>query len=408
MGASSVSRHTAPPLYVCYLLRSQSKANTTYIGSTPDPVRRIKQHNGLVTQGAVMTRFARPWSMDVMVYNFPSRIAALQFEWSWQSPHVSRHLRNAEHGEHAAYSGRSDAPLFPPDRKSTYVGRSGRQRTKARVSGVPEQRILVMRALLASEPFCFWNLKIAFFNEWAYGVWLYHERDADLYTHGRVTGRPLPASYPEVVCDFSGVLGETQPLAQGADDWPPLPESETESAWQKQKRTAVRPRKTTPPPGAWHETMPLARDAATLGLSWDMLKDARTLPPRKRKTRSPLHHDDDTCTDTERALVERITDTPYPHAATILHQSDHACGVCSEPVQMHEPHTFSLCPSAQADGTRCTSVFHLTCLAAHFRASTPTPRTFCLPVAGSCPCCRGPAAPWPEIVRRVFRRADLG
>jgi hypothetical protein len=33
--------------------------------------------------------------MVVVVYGFPSRFAALQFEWAWQNPHKSRHLKNA-------------------------------------------------------------------------------------------------------------------------------------------------------------------------------------------------------------------------------------------------------------------------------------------------------------------------
>lgn len=46
---STILHHTVPPFYACYLLRSiKSTRTVTYIGSTPDPFRRIKQHNGII------------------------------------------------------------------------------------------------------------------------------------------------------------------------------------------------------------------------------------------------------------------------------------------------------------------------------------------------------------------------
>ena len=41
---STVLNHTMPPFYACYLLKTVNpKRSATYIGSTPDPPRRIKQ-----------------------------------------------------------------------------------------------------------------------------------------------------------------------------------------------------------------------------------------------------------------------------------------------------------------------------------------------------------------------------
>ncbi|KAI8972311.1 hypothetical protein BDB01DRAFT_810147 [Pilobolus umbonatus] len=81
------------PFYCCYLIRSISHKNKVYIGSTPDPIRRLRQHNGEITQGAFKTRKYRPWEVVMIIYGFPHRISALQFEWAWQKPLKSRHMK---------------------------------------------------------------------------------------------------------------------------------------------------------------------------------------------------------------------------------------------------------------------------------------------------------------------------
>ncbi|KAI5889168.1 uncharacterized protein SCHCODRAFT_02690968 [Schizophyllum commune H4-8] len=93
---SSLVAHTYPSFYACYLLKSIKTPNSkaTYIGSTPNPPRRIRQHNGELTQGAWKTKRGRPWIMQLIVHGFPSKLAALQFEWAWQHPHLSRHLKD--------------------------------------------------------------------------------------------------------------------------------------------------------------------------------------------------------------------------------------------------------------------------------------------------------------------------
>lgn len=63
------------PWYV-YLLRSEAR---TYVGSTTDPARRLRQHNGEIRGGARATR-GKHWELACYVGGFADRSAACRWE----------------------------------------------------------------------------------------------------------------------------------------------------------------------------------------------------------------------------------------------------------------------------------------------------------------------------------------
>ncbi len=83
-------------MFYCYLLKSKNERylNDTYIGFTDNPLHRIRQHNGEIKGGAKQTSRKRPWSLELVVSNFPNKILALMFEWSWQNPFESKFTKD--------------------------------------------------------------------------------------------------------------------------------------------------------------------------------------------------------------------------------------------------------------------------------------------------------------------------
>ena len=68
-------------LYAVYLLQASQEQRYPfhcYIGSTPDPYRRLRQHNGFVVGGAKKTSKKRPWWVSVICYALnPSNLLCL-------------------------------------------------------------------------------------------------------------------------------------------------------------------------------------------------------------------------------------------------------------------------------------------------------------------------------------------
>jgi structure-specific endonuclease subunit SLX1 len=77
-------------MYV-YLLYSITNKKY-YIGSTNNPLRRLRQHNGLISGGAKYTAKYRPWILILLIVGFTNRHQMLSFEWHWQHANNSKRI----------------------------------------------------------------------------------------------------------------------------------------------------------------------------------------------------------------------------------------------------------------------------------------------------------------------------
>lgn len=79
-------------MYNCYILRSLNPLylNKTYIGSTNNLQRRIRQHNGELVGGAKATYSARPHEHYCIISGFPNHVSALRCEWLLKHPDNKR------------------------------------------------------------------------------------------------------------------------------------------------------------------------------------------------------------------------------------------------------------------------------------------------------------------------------
>lgn len=197
--------HAIPPFYGCYLLRSyggKTRRGGVYIGVTPDPKRRKRQHNGELVGGAWRTRCGRPWEMDVIVYNFPSKIATLHFEYAWTYPNKARCLRLSA-AEAARFQHTEPGDFLLPSLQARSRGKHG--------AADGRSKMICLRALMASEPFSHWGLRVVFFAEWAWRAW----SDAESFgiAHGTLQASrggilfPKRSLVPGAVCCWAGVDG---------------------------------------------------------------------------------------------------------------------------------------------------------------------------------------------------------
>lgn len=123
-----------------------------------------------------------------MVYGFPSKLAALQFEWAWQKAEVSRHLRRPTH---ATGPGTGCEPLPTVENDATQAGQNGgpddpSEKVKGKpassqraisyfprksLNGSPMMKIAILQRLVVSLPFRHLALSVQLFSKDARTWW---------------------------------------------------------------------------------------------------------------------------------------------------------------------------------------------------------------------------------------------
>ncbi|KAM0255463.1 hypothetical protein ACHAQJ_005763 [Trichoderma viride] len=143
-----------PALYAVYVLRSTVKSTSIYVGSTPNPPRRLKQHNGEIKGGAARTSRdnLRPWEMVVLVSGFPSSVAALKFEWALNNPHLTLHIPKEERITVATRRKKNGMPARSPHRLKPIISN--------------------LYLLTSVSSFSRWPLNLHFFSKDAYKAWM--------------------------------------------------------------------------------------------------------------------------------------------------------------------------------------------------------------------------------------------
>ncbi|UPX19794.1 Slx4p interacting protein [Ascochyta rabiei] len=185
-----------PAFYCCYLLRSTNR-KSYYIGSTPNPARRLGQHNGTSKGGAKRTAMQgkRPWEMTCIVTGFPSHFAALQFEWAWQNTHMTRHIDRDVRDARAVelQKGKKAAPAASGRRKRPPMSL--------------EARLKNLHHLLGVDSFRRWPLHLRFFALDVFKQWERHAARMTQRLRESVTIQVTPAEMPRLAPEIWAEVG---------------------------------------------------------------------------------------------------------------------------------------------------------------------------------------------------------
>ncbi|BFZ60019.1 Slx4p interacting protein [Saitoella coloradoensis] len=312
---------------------------------------RLRQHNGEATQGAARTKRGRPWEMTCIVYGFPTSLAALQFEWAWQNPHLTRQLPSS----------------FKDTLRTEVRGRTKRAYSKLTF----EKRLECAHAMLATG-WIRWPLKVKIFNEATWQTWnkimeKAHKRLPDWVTCELDLRRePLEGSSDATNAAETDSTPEEIPFG---DDAPP-------SLKQKGKGKPKKPES----------------------------------PNTKKRGKPGLYTPDNNGGIRGLDITDFLFSTAHITRAEqlLITLAPRACGICKIHIKESGVSAFADPNVAVCPDDKCTHVAHLHCLSSYFLAQTPSEeRDELLPTHGTCPSCKQDIR-WGDVIRGVNarRRAD--
>ncbi|BFZ54591.1 Slx4p interacting protein [Savitreella phatthalungensis] len=108
--------------------------------------------------------------MVLIVSGFPSKLAALQFEWAWQNPHLTRHrepdvlLTKAKEPTSKTIESHSPEPTVESGKRRT-------NRRKQHPTFSLTSRLLLMHKMLSTAAYRRWPLEVRFFSTDVWTIW---------------------------------------------------------------------------------------------------------------------------------------------------------------------------------------------------------------------------------------------